>query len=215
VSDVELPARYLREQPYTYGRNQQQFEFIMIGSLEQLYKAPHIAIAALALCVERGFDVCLKIIGDGKHRTELEGQAATLGIGEQVQFLGKLPAGDPIFAALDRADIFLMPSFQEGLPRAMVEAMARAMPCIGSKVGGIPELLDPEDLIPPGDAVTLANKMQDIITHPERMTRMSARNLATAQGYVESVLRQQRNDFYQYVKDHTAAWQKRRGIVED
>jgi glycosyltransferase involved in cell wall biosynthesis len=208
VSDVELPSRYVLEAPHTYSDRQSSFDLILIGSLEQLYKAPHIAIAAIARCVEEGLDLNLRILGDGKHQSELEHQAVDLNIQARVQFLGKLPAGDPVFAELDRADIFLMPSFQEGLPRAMVEAMARGKPCIGSTVGGIPELLPPEDLVPPGDAGALAMKIREVVTQPERMSRMSAQNLETARGYVEEVLRVQRNEFYAYVKAQTHDWQR-------
>jgi glycosyltransferase involved in cell wall biosynthesis len=213
VSDVALPSRYVLEAPRSYSDRQTQFVLVMIGSLEQLYKAPHIAIAAIALCAQQGIDLSLKIIGDGKHRPELEQQAADLGIRERIQFLGKLPAGDRIFAELDQADLFLMPSFQEGLPRAMVEAMARGLPCIATAVGGIPELLPPENLVAAGDATALASKIQAVLTHPDRMSQMSAQNLKTAMGYVEEVLRQQRNAFYEYVKAQTLDWQRSKGIV--
>ncbi len=213
VSDVELPSRYVLEAPRIYNDRQTQFGLVMIGSLEQLYKAPHIAITAIALCAQQGIDLSLKIIGDGKHRPELEQQAADLGIRERIQFLGKLPAGDRIFAELDQADVFLMPSFQEGLPRAMVEAMARGKPCIATAVGGIPELLPPEDLVAAGDAAALANKIQAVLTHPDRMSQMSAQNLKTAMGYVEEVLRQQRNAFYEYIKAQTLDWQRSQGIA--
>lgn len=213
VSDVELPSRYILEAPRNYSDRQTQFTLVMIGSLEQLYKAPHIAIAAIALCAQQGIDLSLKIIGDGKHRPELEQQAADLGIRERIQFLGKLPAGDRIFAELDQSDLFLMPSFQEGLPRAMVEAMARGLPCIATAVGGIPELLPPEDLVAAGDATALADKIQAVLIHPDRMSQMSAQNLKTAMGYVEEVLRQQRNAFYEYVKAQTIHWQRSQGIA--
>lgn len=213
VSDVELPSRYILEAPRGYSDRQTQFTLVMIGSLEQLYKAPHIAIAAIALCAQQGIDLSLKIIGDGKHRPELEQQTADLGIRERVQFLGKLPAGDRIFAELDQSDLFLMPSFQEGLPRAMVEAMARGLPCIATVVGGIPELLQPEDLVAVGDATALADKIQAVLTHPDRMSQMSDQNLKTAQGYVEEVLRQQRNAFYEYVKEQTICWQRSQRIA--
>jgi glycosyltransferase involved in cell wall biosynthesis len=213
VSDVALPSRYVVEISRTYSDRQTQFVLVMIGSLEQLYKAPHIAIAAIALCTQQGLDLSLRIIGDGKHRPELEQQATDLGISERVKFLGKLPAGDRIFEELDRADLFLMPSFQEGLPRAMVEAMARGNPCIATDVGGIPELLPPEDLVVAGDASALAHKIKEVVTHPERMSRMSAQNLRTAQNYTEEVLRQQRNAFYRYLKEQTIHWQKNQGII--
>src|SRR5439155_26719861 len=106
---------------------------------------------AVAECRQAGLDVTLDIVGDGRFRPELDRLAAELGIREQVCFRGQLPAGEPVRARLDAADLFVLPSRSEGLPRAMVEAMARALPCIGSNVGGILELLAPEDLAPAGD----------------------------------------------------------------
>jgi len=59
------------------------------------------------------------------------------------------------------------------MPRAMIEAMARGLPCIGSAVGGIPELLSSEDLVSRGDAGALALKIMEVVSQPDRMTRMS------------------------------------------
>ena len=111
-----------------------------------------------------------------------------------------------MIAQLDLADLFVLPSYQEGLPRAMVEAMARSLPCIGSTVGGIPELLQPEDMVPPGDAVALANKIREVVTDRDRMARMSARNLEKAKDYRNEVLQERRNEFYRYVREQTEAW---------
>lgn len=88
--------------------------------------------------------------------------------------------------------------------------IARSLPCIGSTVGGIPELLPSEDLVPPGDAVALASKIREVVTDPERMTRMSARNLETAKEYRDEVLREQRNEFYRYVREMTEVWLKQK-----
>src|SRR5262249_10510127 len=159
---------------------------------------PHVLIDAVAQCVRGGLDLQLVMVGDGKHRPELEAQAVTLGIGARVRFLGQLTAGGPVRTQLDRADLFVLPSFTEGLPRAMVEAMARALPCLGSTAGGIPELLPPEDMVPPGNRTALAAKIREVVTDPERLARMSARNLALAREYDEKFLRQQRIDFYRY-----------------
>jgi glycosyltransferase involved in cell wall biosynthesis len=113
-------------------------------------------------------------------------------------------------AALDHADLFVLPSRTEGLPRAMIEAMARALPCIGSTVGGIPELLPPEDLVPPGDAAALARKIREVVCDPDRMARMSARNLEQARQYREDALSGRRIAFYQRVREVTEAWRDRR-----
>jgi glycosyltransferase involved in cell wall biosynthesis len=147
----------------------------------------------------------LVLVGDGKHRPELEAQAARLGVAERIHFRGQLTAGEAVRAELDRADIFVLPSFQEGLPRAMVEAMARGLPCIGSTVGGIPELLPADALVPPGDSAALAAKIGEVAVDPRRLSRMSRENLEAARQYRAEILREKRVGFYQYVRDHTAA----------
>ena len=88
----------------------------------------------------------------------------------------------------------------------MIEAMARGLPCIGSTVGGIPELLPAEDLVPPGDAPALARKIMEVLGDPDRMARMSARNLATAAEYRDDILSERRRAFYTYLRDRTQAW---------
>jgi glycosyltransferase involved in cell wall biosynthesis len=88
----------------------------------------------------------------------------------------------------------------------MIEAMARALPCIGSTVGGIPELLPLENMIPPGDVDSLARKIREIATDPKRMVRLSARNLESAKAYREETLRRRRNEFYRHVKECTERW---------
>jgi len=88
----------------------------------------------------------------------------------------------------------------------MIEAMARSLPCIGSTVGGIPELLPSEDLVPPGDVVALASKIREVVTDSERMAQMSARNLEKAKDYTDQVLCDRRNQFYRYVREMTEKW---------
>jgi len=183
---------------------------ITVGTQDQLYKAPDVLIDAVATCLEGGLDLKLVLVGDGKHRGELEAQAAKLNLGERVCFLGNLLAGEAVRTQFDRADLFVLPSHQEGLPRAMIEAMARALPCIGSTVGGIPELLPPEDIVPPGNVAALAGKIREVVSHPERMTRMSARNWEKAKDYREEVLRDRRIAFYRHVRDTTEAWLKQK-----
>ncbi|MBN3960626.1 glycosyltransferase family 4 protein [Nostoc sp. NMS8] len=206
ISDVDISEDFLVLTPRRFGQEARTLNLIFVGTLAQLYKAPNILINAVASCVQAGIDLKLTMVGDGKHRKELEAQAVALGLGERVCFRGQLSAGKTVTAALDQADLFVLPSYQEGLPRAMVEAMARALPCIGSTVGGIPELLPPEDMVLPGDVDALANKIREVVTNPERMTQMSARNLEKAKEYRDEVLREQRIEFYLYVREKTEAW---------
>ncbi|RUR76290.1 hypothetical protein PCC6912_44620 [Chlorogloeopsis fritschii PCC 6912] len=206
ISDVELPDWAIASQPRPQIQEVRTWNLIFVGTLAQLYKAPDVLIDAVAICVREGLDIKLTLIGDGKHRTELEAQVRALGLGKRVSFLGVLPAGDAVRHQLDRADLFILPSHQEGLPRAMVEAMGRSLPVIGSTVGGIPELLPPEDMVPPGDATALARKIQEVLTNPERMALMSARNLEKAKEYTDEILHEKRIAFYQYVREQTELW---------
>ena len=207
-SDVELPDSAFMSSHIPTKRTTDACTIITVGTLAQLYKAPDVLIDAVAACVREGLDLKLTLVGDGQYRMELETRAAAQGLGERVYFCGSLPAGDAVRTQLDRSDVFVLPSYQEGLPRAMVEAMARAMPCIGSTVGGIPELLPSEDMVPPGDVAALAAKITEVVTDPKRMAHMSARNLEKAKAYREKVLRERRLAFYRHVRETTEAWVK-------
>ena len=207
-SDVDLTGNAFVDAPRKAPDAGKTFQLVFVGTLAQLYKAPDVLISAVAECAQEGLDLQLNLIGSGRHRDELEAQAKTLGIAERVIFRGQMADRHPVQKELDAADLFVLPSHQEGLPRAMVEAMARALPCIGSTVGGIPELLPPEDLVPPGDADALAKKIGEVLRDPNRMARMSAHSLQTAHEYEEGVLRARREEFYSYVQEKTAEWMK-------
>lgn len=208
VSDVELSNGALLCAPRSLHQNAQTFNLIFVGTLAQLYKAPDILINAVSICVQEGLNLKLILVGEGKHQEELEAQVAKLSLEERIRFLGQLSASDDVREQLDRADLFVLPSYQEGLPRAMIEAMARGLPCIGSTVGGIPELLPPEDMVPPGDVAALARKIHEVVNEPERMSLMSTRNLEKAKEYKDEALREQRRAFYCYLREQTEAWLK-------
>jgi len=205
-SDVDISDGSWFLAPRAPRRTEGPFTLVSVGSLEQLYKAPDVLIDAAARCRQDGLHLRVLFAGDGKHRPELQARAVARGLGNDVVFHGRLPAGERIRAVLDQADAFVLPSRAEGLPRAMIEAMARALPCIGSTVGGIPELLPPEDMVPPGDPTALARKIREVLTDPERMARMSAHSVHKAREYSEAVLRTRRIAFYRYLKEKTEAW---------
>jgi glycosyltransferase involved in cell wall biosynthesis len=183
-----------------------------VASLAQLYKGPDVLLRSVASCVRRGLDITLSLVGDGKHRSGLQRLARQLGVEGRVNFAGELPAGEAIRDQMDRADLFVLPSRTEGLPRALIEAMARGLPCVGSNVGGIPEILPPEDLVPPGDPDALADKIREVLGEPGRMARMSARNLAKALEYREETQCAARLAFYEGIREATERWLEEDGV---
>lgn len=180
---------------------------VTVGSLAQLYKGTDILIEAVARCVRAGVNLTAVIVGDGKHRPGLMAQAERLGIASRIRFAGQITAGEAVQSILDASDLFVLPSRTEGLPRALVEAMARGLPCIGSDVGGIPELLDASELVPVGDPTALAIKIQEVVWNPLRMEEMSRRNLACARLYLDSVVGKRRRAFYEHVRECTQRWE--------
>jgi glycosyltransferase involved in cell wall biosynthesis len=209
-SDIELPENAFASAPRRPRQNVRR-RVLFVGTLAQLYKAPDVLIDAFATC-QPHVDAELVIVGSGGHQLELEARAKALGVADRVHFRGQLTTPVDVRAELDSADLFVLPSRQEGLPRAMVEAMARALPCIGSNVGGIPELLPDEDIVPPDDVLALAFKMTEVLQQPARMQQMSTRNIIKAGEYKDEALNNRRHEFYQFLKKRTEAWLEGNGV---
>ena len=199
VSEKEQSA------PTTTRNSPAVARLVFVGSLEQMYKGPDLLLRAMALLRDK-VPVELRIIGEGKHRPGLERLSQSLGLQGAVQFVGELPAGEAIRSELDNATFMVLPSRTEGLPRVVIEAMARGLPCIATKVGGIPELLDAEDLVPPNEFQALAEKIELILGDCSRLNRMSARNLEKAQQFRPEVLERKRTSFYRFLRDTTKTW---------
>ena len=181
-------------------------QLITVGSLSQLYKGVDTVIRATAEARRQGVDLRLTVVGDGKYRTYLEDLARKEGLNGHVHFTGALPGHQAVKHELDRADLFVLASRTEGLPRALIEAMARGLPCIASAVGGIPELLPNEDMVPPGRPSELSKKITQVIADTARRERMSARNIVKALEFREDILRARRIEFYRHVRNNTEAW---------
>jgi glycosyltransferase involved in cell wall biosynthesis len=101
-------------------------------------------LEAVARLQRGGTPVQLTIAGDGQERAPLEGKAAELGVSRRVHVLGALRDTRGVLA---EADAFVMSSVSEGTPLALMEAMSAGLPCVATRVGGIPELLDGVGLI--------------------------------------------------------------------
>ena len=186
-SDVQVRECDLLDHPRKDFPQGPRYRLIMVGTLSQMYKGHDVLLKALAR-LPKQLDYELAIVGSGTFRPAVEKLAADLGLGHRVVFLGEIAAGDAVRNELDKADLFLMPSRSEGLPRALIEAMARGLPCIGSNIGGIPELLPQDAMVPPKDPIQLSDKLARLLAEPAQLRKMSAVNLRVAAGYIEGTL---------------------------
>ncbi|HYD20827.1 MAG TPA: glycosyltransferase [Flavipsychrobacter sp.] len=172
---------------------------ISIGSLDQMYKGPDILLDVIAACKAKRLTVNLTWIGGGIYLERMKEMAASLGLQGQVNFTGMITDRQQIEAAMDKADIFVLASRTEGLPRAMIEAMARGLPCIGSNVGGIPELLTSDYLFTREAKQELEGLLLDKAKNTKELTAMSKQNIETAKRYANSKLDKERVGFYNAV----------------
>jgi glycosyltransferase involved in cell wall biosynthesis len=198
-SSADMPPQAYVDRPRQFDANSRRL--IYIGDLEHYIKGADVFIKAVAACVRRGLRFEARMLGDGARRPEFEALIRSLGVSDQVRLLGHLADRQEVTRQLDAADLFVLCSRVEGLPRSMIEAMGRALPCIGTAAGGTPELLQPEDLVPSGDAEAVAGKIIEVMADPQRMTRMSARNLQVAAEYSAEVLAPRRRELYRRLRE--------------
>ncbi len=159
-SDVVLPKEFFMEigRQASYKMSAKPV-IAFVGSLQRPYKGLGVLLEAFKLLHKLYFTAELWVIGDGMLRSEYEKRALNLGISDKIVFFGQLEHKE-VFDRLANSTLFVLPSFTEGLPRALIEAMAVGLPCIATNVGGIPDLLPEEVLVPPGDVHLLYKKMK-------------------------------------------------------
>ncbi|GBC84985.1 GDP-mannose-dependent alpha-(1-6)-phosphatidylinositol monomannoside mannosyltransferase [bacterium HR11] len=143
-------------------------------------KGLHHLVRAFAK-VALGFpEARLEIVGREENREyaeELRGEVARLGLDGRVSFVGEIPQAE-LAERMRRACVFVLPTYSEGLPRVVFEAMAVGIPVIASAVSGIPEVIQDGItgfLVPPGDEEVLAERLRWVLEHPQEAEAMGHR----------------------------------------
>jgi glycosyltransferase involved in cell wall biosynthesis len=146
---------------------------VRIGAVGRLSPEKGLEVLVEAL---RSVPQCrLVIVGEGPERATLEELVHALGLDDRVEFAGWV---DPPWTATWSFDALAMPSFMEGFPLVIVEAMLAGIPVVASAVGGIPEIVVEGEtglLVAPNDAGALADALRRIADDPELREKMAAR----------------------------------------
>lgn len=179
-----------------------EIQLISIGSLDQMYKSPDILLKAVEMLVIKGINVKLTWLGKGKYKQEMENLARSLKIEKNVNFVGSVNPSE-VTKHLDNSNIFLLVSRTEGLPRAMIEAMSRGLLCIGTNVGGIPELLQKESLVEVESPEQISEKVQFFLKNKEVANIQAMINLESSKEYTNEKLNTKRTDFYRFLKNYS------------
>lgn len=130
-------------------------------------KGHGVLLEAARRLADTGLAFQLLLIGDGPLRAELERKCERLRLRAYVRFLGEIREMDIVYAA---TDIFVLPSFKEGMPNVVLEGMSHGLPMVVTRVGAIPDMLR-DDLdamvVPPGDIMALSRALQHLLMHPQ------------------------------------------------
>ncbi len=166
--------------PRPEAPNNQPPKVAVVAGLRE-YKGHAYLIEAHKILHQRGIDMRLDIVGDGPLRTELEAMAANSPIAEQIVFHGARPVDEAI-KIVSQADAFVLPSVvlnngrKDGIPVALMEAMALEVPVISTRVSGIPELVEHEVtglLADERDPTDLADALERMLTDHELRDRLA------------------------------------------
>ena len=168
-----IPDHYQAQaKPHQAG---EKLEIMAVGSL-QLYKGQKHLIAACALLAQQGIPFRCRIIGGGEEQADLEPRIQAAGLTQQVILMGA-KTQDEVSALLPTAHCYVQPSIiapsgkMEGIPVALMEALATGLPVIATDISGIPELVQPSKtgyLVPPADAAALAEQITAVYNNPQQ-----------------------------------------------
>lgn len=172
------------------------FKIISVGRLEG--EKGHINLLKTISQLDEVSKYEVHIVGDGSQKINLEKFARDNNL--SVIFYGSITDRDQLFFLLANSDVFIIPSLTEGMPRALLEAMAVGLPCIGSKVGGIPEVLPDNMLYEATDIYRLKKLLEKVYESKNfRMQAASENRDVITKLYSDEVLQAKKHEFWSQV----------------
>lgn len=163
------------------GRPAGRLQLICVGSLQE-YKGHRFLIEACARLRRDGVPFHCLLVGDGDRRRALEEMVSRLGLDDVVTFVGAQPTAR-VRELLETADVMVLPSIvtpdgkKEGIPVALMEALAMEVPVVATRISGVPELVRHGEtglLVPERDPEALARAILDLHRSPERRREMGS-----------------------------------------
>lgn len=163
-----------------------------VAALNVPFKGQDSVLKALGKLKKEGYFFYYKLVGRGSN-DRLKNIAIKNGVDDLVEFVGSLEH-DQVLEYLEKIDVYIQPSKQEGLPRALIESMSKACPALGSNRAGIPELISDENLFKPGDIDDIAMKLKYI--NKNWMKNEAKKNWEQAAEYEKFFLEDKRCGFF-------------------
>lgn len=198
ISSIRLDSRYILNEINTF-LDFKKLKIIHVGSFVEV-KNQQFLVELTDLLIENGFDVSLTFIGDGNLIGSVKKLVSTKKLDKIVRFKGQITGFDKIVEELDHANIFMLPSLTEGMPRALIEAMSRGLLCLGSNRGGISELLPISHLFEPDSVQTAFSKLLFLLDNPNLIRESRIKNLKLANSFEMDQLQGKRTKLMKFLK---------------
>ena len=155
---------------------------MFVGRLSGV-KGVLVLLNAMAKLRRKFTDVVLTLVGDGPDRGRVERMVEALELKEHVELLG-YRSTEEVRELLGHADVFVLPSFAEGVPVVLMEAMASGVPVVASRIAGIPELVEDNVsgvLVAPANSDALAKAIERLLEDPALRKRLAERGRAVVE----------------------------------
>lgn len=168
------------------------------ATIDVVYKGQEDVIKAISVLKREGYNIEYQLVGGGS-KEYLEDVAKKHGVFEHIKFIGPLEHKD-VFKWLDKIDVYVHPSKQEGLSRAIIEAMSKGCPIFGADAGGIHEQIDEQFIFEKGNINQICNIYKEF--NLDNLIKQSSRNHEKSKGYLKEILYKRRQDFFQkFIED--------------
>jgi len=196
ISNVILEKLITKEQIDICRFQNTKIKIGLIGGFEVSYKGQDVLLKAISnLDANLQQNIELYLVGIGHYDWVIK-LADSLGLLSNIKFIGSIQSGKAIFDFLSKLSLYVQPSFTEGMPRGMLEAMSMGCPVIGSNAGGIADIVEDRFLHQPGDYKTLGKQIEEFYLDRELLIKESKRSIETVKPYLKENLDAKRKIFY-------------------
>ncbi|KMN46588.1 MULTISPECIES: glycosyltransferase [Bacillus] len=200
ISDLRLPDSFIKKSR-VWEQQSEPFKIINVGNLSP-YKDQKTLIKALHFIVKNfNYNIQLNIVGKGPLESELKQFVKDLEIEQHVNFHGFVPWGEELFNLYDRNDLFVLSSLTEGMPRVVLESLARGLPVVSTEVSGSIEILPKECIAPVGDYEGLAKAITRLMESPSLLSELSSLGINEIKNYRESILKEKKINYFNEFKE--------------
>lgn len=210
-SDVEIDSKPVSARVFESGEKNKTLLHVSadIGGTVKGHKE---LVESVAMLKNEGIAVNVVIVGDGTLSPEVRNIIDENRISSQIRLTGKLQK-DELKKEYENSDIFVFPSYREGLPRVVIEAMSYGLPCIATELDGIKELLPDDCLVKVKDSIGLKEKIKSFVLDNKLLNEKSLENLNKSREYTKENLQAERNGFLLNLCELTNKGRKRKKIL--